>query len=186
MASRTSPPPILRLPVELHKDIIDLLQLSERALLSVSCRYFAYAIKKPTFDDFLEAEASEWATTKALYVCKGCARFQPLLHFSDDMRKGKRCRSGVDANTRFCVKCGVDREWYPFGTELSIMGRSHVVCKHCKIFTDQVGSTGSCASCSPKKPKRIIRPSFDDWEYSVNSYIGDRHIDELYGVWPDT
>jgi hypothetical protein len=158
MASSTLPPPVMRLPVELHRDIIDLLDLPARALLSASCRYFAFTIKKPTFEEFLEAEASEWATSKALYVCKGCARFRRLLQFSDDMRKGKRGRKEVDANTRFCVDCGVKREWYPPGTELSIMGRPHVVCKHCKTFTDQVGSTGACASCSPKKHRRIIRP----------------------------
>ena len=112
MASPTLPPPILRLPVELHKDIIDFLNLSERALLSSSCRYFAFTIKKPTFEEFLEAEACECPISKALYACKGCARLRHLLQFSDDMRKGKRGRNGVEAKTRFCVKCGVGKTDY--------------------------------------------------------------------------
>ena len=152
MVSSPPPPALLRLPAELHQDIIDFLELPEQAMLAGSCRYFASTIKQPTFEDFLQAEASEWAIARKLYVCKGCRRFRHLVDFSDDMRKGKRGRSGVEASTRFCIRCGVERKWYASGTELFIMGQPHVV----RTFTDQRGrTTGVCTPCSPRKPRRI-------------------------------
>jgi hypothetical protein len=70
----------MRLPVELHRDIIDLLDLPARALLSASCRYFAFTIKKPTFEEFLEAEASDGQLAKRSTFAKAAHGFDACFN----------------------------------------------------------------------------------------------------------
>ncbi|KAF2466128.1 uncharacterized protein BDR25DRAFT_79655 [Lindgomyces ingoldianus] len=191
-----NPSPLLRLPVELHWDIIDLLDIQDRARLACASQYFSSIIKPPTHQDFLAAETSPWATSRDLFTCKGCVRFRHLLQFTDDMRKGKRGRNGVGANTRFCIDCGVDQHWFPLGAEVTIMGETYVICRDCRKFTDQVGSKGLCNPCSPiSRSVRKKRPkpntgnnqydSEDDWAYSTRSCAGGKHSEEMYGLWPD-
>ncbi|KAF1994921.1 hypothetical protein P154DRAFT_399752, partial [Amniculicola lignicola CBS 123094] len=141
--------PFLRLPVELHRDIFDYLEIQDKARLQSTSRYFATLTKPLTYEDFLAAECKPWAISKQLYACKGCASFRHLSRFTDDMRKGKRGRHGEEANTRYCVKCGVDRHIYTPGTKFAILGQPWVVCKQCVVFTDQVGCRGSCSQCRP-------------------------------------
>lgn len=187
------PPPLLRLPVELHREIISNLELQDHALLSCTSRYFAWLIKPPTFDEFLAAETKPWAISKNLYACKGCKRFQHLLQFADDMRKAKRGRHGLDAHTRFCVKCGVDQHWYPAGTEFTIMGEPYVVCMLCEVVTDRVSARGACLpTLQAVRKKRVDLTSAgrhyeseDDWGHALKSFAGGKHSEEMYGIWPD-
>lgn len=194
--SETTPPPLLRLPVELHQEIISSLELQDRARLALTNRYFAATVQPPSRQEFLVAETLPWAISKELYACKGCVRFRHLLTFSDDMRKGKRGRHGVNAHTRFCVKCGVDRQWYSLGSEITIMGQPHICCKVCRHVTDRIGSKGGCSDCLPSSiavQQKAKDPnandchyeSDDDWAYSTKSCEGGKHSEEIYGVWPD-
>lgn len=189
-------PPLLRLPIELHYEIVSHLELQDRVRLTLTSRYFTSLIEPTTFKDFLTAETGPWAISKDYYACKGCKRFRHLLQFADDMRKGKRARHGVDAQARFCVQCGVDQHWYSPGTNFTIMGKPHVICRLCGAFTDRLGVEGACASCLPslraqKKNTSLdtrdsLYESEDDWAYSTKSYTeGNKHSEEMYGVWPD-
>ncbi|KAF2790002.1 hypothetical protein K505DRAFT_252165 [Melanomma pulvis-pyrius CBS 109.77] len=189
------PPPLLRLPIELHRDIIDKLELQDRVRLAHTCRYFLSTIKPPTHGEFLATETSPWAVSNQLYTCRGCVRFRHLRRFTDDMRKGKRARRGVEAHTRFCVDCGVDRQWYTPGTEVTIMGQSHVLCMHCKNFPGltQKECLEECLPCSRDIQKMSAGSctsdeqydSEDDWGYSTRSFVGGKHSDEFNGVYPD-
>lgn len=83
------------------------LEIQEISNLACTNRYFKSIIQPPSHQDFLAAEAGAWATAKQLYACKGCHRFRRWKEFADDMRKGKRSRTQVDANVRFCLECGI-------------------------------------------------------------------------------
>jgi len=158
-----SSPPLLRLPVELHLEIISLLDLSNKANLAFTTRYFRSIIPTPTHAEFLAAEGTTWAKTKQLYTCKGCVRFHHWKAFADDMRKGKWCRSGILAHTRFCLKCGVSDALYVPGTLLTICNRVHVLCVLCEVLTDQVGDRrGRCAGCSPGPSRNYNCDYFDN------------------------
>ncbi|ORY15253.1 hypothetical protein BCR34DRAFT_585154 [Clohesyomyces aquaticus] len=191
-------PLLLRLPPELHYDIVDLLEIQDKARLSRTNQYFSSLIKPPTHQEFLAAETGQWSISSELFTCKGCIRFRPLIQFTDDMRKGKRGRNGAEANTRFCIKCGVDRDWFALGAEFSIMGRRYVRCegKDCRHFTSRVGIKGFCNIDSPTKRhvrKKSDRPyngnreyeSDDDWDYLTRSCVNGKHSEEMYGVWPE-
>lgn len=185
-------PPFLRLPVELHLDIIIHLELHDRVSLTLTNRYFRSIIPPPSHIDFLVAEVSTWATARHLYTCKGCVRFRRYEEFADDMKKGKRCRSFAEANTRFCLKCGVDGLYSP-GTHLTICGRTHVLCRICGTLTDQIGGQGACAICSPGSQWNCMRSSSvgsydfdqeDDWSYATKWSSDGKHLHEYYDVWP--
>ncbi|KAF2188927.1 F-box domain-containing protein [Zopfia rhizophila CBS 207.26] len=191
-------PPLLRLPIELHRDIVDHLELQDRVRLRLTSRYFTSIIKPPTCQELLAAEATPWAFSRDLFTCKDCVRFRHLLKFTDDMRKGKRGRQGSEAHTRYCVDCGVAHRRYKPDTEITIMGQPYVVCRYCKTYTDRIGSKGACTSCIPV-PKSVQKgmkepytgyshsqyESEDDWSYSTRSYAGGKHSEEMYGLWPD-
>jgi hypothetical protein len=141
-----SSPPLLRLPVELHLEVVGLLDLTNKVNLAFTTRYFRSIIPTPTHAEFLAAEGATWAKTRQLYTCKGCIRFRHWKAFADDMRKGRWCRSGTLAHTRFCLNCGVSDALYAPGTLLTICNRVHVLCNLCGLLTDQVGDhRGRCA-----------------------------------------
>lgn len=179
--------PILRLPVELHLDIINRLDMRDSVNLASTTRYFRSVIPVPTHSELLVAEQSEWARANQLYVCKGCINFHSWENFADDMRKGKWCRSGTHANARLCLKCGVNSALYTPGTHLTIYNRTHVLCRTCRRLTDQVGHHGMCAGCSPGTPRRRCLQYFDhedDWTCTTNRMHDRNHMQELNN-WPD-
>lgn len=138
-------PPFLRLPLELHREIIDRLPILDRESLKSTNRYFRSIIKSPTIAELLAAEAID----NEHFACSDCLRLLPLKKFSNDMRKGRKGRRGSEAHTRFCVKCGVDRRRYEPGTEFMIMEKRYVICKDRHRHIHLVGSNGACSSCLP-------------------------------------
>jgi hypothetical protein len=185
--------PILRLPVELHLEIISRLDLCDRVGLSSTSHYFQSIIPSPTHSEFLAAEESPWAKTKLLYTCKGCISFHSWERFADEMRKGKWCRSGTQAIARFCLKCGVDDALYAPGTHLTICNRPHVLCSICRTLTDHVSDrVGACAGCSPGSRHRHVRSSDhndyidygDGWTYTMYRSSDRNHIRDHY-TWPE-
>ncbi|KAF2197274.1 F-box domain-containing protein [Delitschia confertaspora ATCC 74209] len=195
MSSTSSAPPLLRLPVELHRDIVDLLPFQDKVRLRLTNQHFCSVIKPPTHQEYLAVESRPWATSQSLFACSACKRLRPLLKFSDDMRKGSKSRHGSEAHLRFCIDCGVERGKYKAGTELKIMGKACVVCRICHRFADAVGSKGACNSCLPlPNSTRAIGSNIgsgyadgpyelnDDWTYAVTSYE-DNHSDDWNGLW---
>jgi hypothetical protein len=189
-----SAPILLRLPVELHLHIVVQLELRERANFASTNRYFRSIIQAPTHAEFLLAEASIWAKEERLFACRGCGLFRRYTCFADDMIKGKRCRSGTQADTRFCLECGIAGKLYTPGTHLAICGQPHVLCQHCKILKNRVGSQGTCADCSPCPRWTFMQlrssgsqcPDHDhDWLYTTSRSSDSGHIQEYYGVWPE-
>jgi hypothetical protein len=161
----------------------------------MTCRYFSKTIIPPTTQEFLGAETEPWAISKQLYFCSSCRSMWPLRHFTDDMRKGKRGRSGVDAKSRLCVKCGVNRQLHPPGSKLKILGQMYVVCKLSAPFTGRLDLSNRPEPYFPilrVERKRTTAPdsnghyqSDDDWEYSTRLHVGGKHCGELYEALPD-
>jgi hypothetical protein len=186
--------PLLRLPVEMLRNVTDYLEIEDQARLSMTNRYLRSTFPAPTHSDFLRAEANEWAVSKQLYTCKGCVRFRGFGKFADDMRKGARARSAPDARSRFCLDCGVEKGWYSEGTNIAIYGQPAVLGRLCSDLTDRCGSRISCGSralaWTPlQKPKpsqygnNSERERNDDWAYMSRSHVGTRHAEEEYELW---
>ncbi|KAF2825682.1 hypothetical protein CC86DRAFT_274906, partial [Ophiobolus disseminans] len=140
---------LLRLPVELHLSITDKLELHDCHNLATTNHYFRSIIKPPTHKDYLVAEAGAWAQQKCLLACSGCVRFRRFKEFTDDMRKGKCTRGGLNAGARLCIRCGVAAGLYLPGTMVVINGERHVVRRMCGTSTDQPTCQAPCRKCSP-------------------------------------
>lgn len=187
--------PLLRLPVEMLLNITDYLELQDHVRLSMANRHLWLTLGAPTHSDFLTAEASEFAILKQLYTCRGCVRFRDLPQFADDMRKGARARSGSDAQTRFCLECGVARGWYSEGAKIAIYGKPAVLGRLCSDFTDRCSSKAPCGSqalaWTPLQSKAQLqygddyRERDDGWAYISRSFTETRHAQEEYGLWLD-
>lgn len=182
--------PLLRLPVEMLRNVTDYLEIQDQARLSMTNRYLRFTLPTPTHSDFVRAEANEWAVSKQLYTCKGCVCFRGLQKFADDMRKGARARSASDAQSRFCLECGVERGWYTEGTIIAIYGKAAVLGRICSDLTDRCGSRA--LTWKPlQRPKcehygnDSRRERDDEWAYMSRSHVGTRHAEEEYGLWLD-
>jgi hypothetical protein len=177
---------LLRLPVELHLGIIDKLELHAVVNLAFTSRYFCSIIARPSHADYLAAETDNWAKERALFACSGCANFRRIEQFTDDMRKSRYTRGGVEAAARLCLKCGVNRGVYPPGTSVVIYGKPHVLCRDCRTFTDHATSQASCAMCSPGSPVHSTSTVYDYYAReristrSMQGLFGKTHLDELY------
>ena len=178
--------PILRLPVELHLEIVKRLDIRDRVNLASTSYYFRFIIPALTHNELLVAEESAWAKSSQVYACKGCVNFQTWASFADSMRKGKWCRSGALANSRLCLKCGVKSALYTPGVHLRICNRAHVLCRTCLRLTDQVGCHGMCAACSPNMPRNHGPQYFDhdDWNFTTDHTPELDHMRE-FSNWPE-
>jgi hypothetical protein len=139
-------PPLLRLPTELHDQIISHLQDacidgSDAALLSMprlrlTNRYFHNLIPAPDHATLLRLEQSLWALQNSLYTCCHCVRLQPPSAFADTMMLGKKRRGGPDYEKRFCADCGFAQgkkyQGYCPGSEARVDGVWWVWCIHCR------------------------------------------------------
>jgi hypothetical protein len=150
----------------------------------------------PSFKEFLAAERHAWAISKELYACRGCKRLRRLRQFADELRKGKRGRGGIEADSRFCVECGLSHDWYQADMIFTILGETYMVRNLCKTCRGRVEKKRACNTCSFTLQaiwtgsKYLDRDahhyeSYDDWEHTTNAYAIGRHADEMYGVWPD-
>lgn len=86
-------PPLLRLPVELHLSLIDLLDTNDDPLalicLRIANRYFHSATPAANHATLLKLETSEVVRQNHLYACKHCLRLRPASTFADSMLKGE-------------------------------------------------------------------------------------------------
>jgi hypothetical protein len=102
--SPVSIPPLLRVPAELHLDIVSEFQESdeEGALATLyfrlSNRYFYNLIDKLTHDTLLFIEKTPWAVGRTLYTCKFCVRLRCAATFAEAMLKGK---TGINGGFRY-------------------------------------------------------------------------------------
>ncbi|KAH7067500.1 hypothetical protein BKA63DRAFT_118644 [Paraphoma chrysanthemicola] len=145
-------PHILRLPVELHLQVLNQLDLNDNINITAVNRYFRTIVKPPSHGDYLIAEADDWAKQKRLYACSGCSNFRRFEEFADAMRKGKYTRAGALANVRLCLQCGIVRGLYTPGMFVMIYGQTRTLCKVCRTFTDRVSPRLSCDRCTPNCP----------------------------------
>jgi len=183
---------LLSLPVEILREIAECLDLQDQTRLAMANGYLHSVVRAPTHDDFLLAEASAWAISKQLFTCKGCVRFRGLSQFADDMRKGVRARSGPDARLRFCLECGVSRDWYSEGEEIAVKGQPAVLRRLCSTLTDRGKSP--CGSrllfWVPLQSRRVSQYACDhspeqedDWVWLTRHSAENRHMQETYGLW---
>ncbi|KAF2470567.1 uncharacterized protein BDR25DRAFT_160324, partial [Lindgomyces ingoldianus] len=152
-------PPLLRLPVELHKDILDILKLAPTATQSILClrlvnRYFYTLVPAPSHAMLLTAEREVWACRLCLYACRYCLRLRKGGNFADAMLKGRTGLNGKEPAKRFCVDCGLHprpgETRYSPGAEIVVKGERRVWCKICsqvKKGADAIGCTGVCGAC---------------------------------------
>lgn len=185
-----APAPLLRLPLELLRNIFDHLDIQDRVRLAMTNRYLRSVIDAPTHTDFLDAERSEWAASKGLYTCKGCGKFRWLDQFANDMRKGPRARHGPEAQDRFCFRCGAEKGWYATGVEITVLGKRLVLGELRRKLTDRNGAKESCGTGTPvwrtlPQQGNRINECQDDWNYLAPAYAEGRHADDIYGLWPD-
>ncbi|ORY11619.1 hypothetical protein BCR34DRAFT_564958 [Clohesyomyces aquaticus] len=161
-------PYLLRLPVEIHRDITDLLSQDPFLLpslihLRLTNRYFHSLIPAPTHAQLLLMEQLPWArgsplrARPSLYACRYCLRLRSSAHFADAMLKGRTGLNGKEPQKRFCVDCGLksragDTRYSP-GAEFVVGGERRVWCKICievKKGAEAVGCTGCCKECHEK------------------------------------
>jgi hypothetical protein len=176
---------LLRLPIELHLDIVDYLQLQDRAVLASTNRYFKSIVDPLSHEAFLAAEQHDWATTRGLYACKGCTRFRRFEEFADEMKKGKRVRCGPEAKARLCLDCGVAGKLYLSGTLLNICGNRCVLCSTCQTWNRAVGARNACSDCFPSLQRSY---GHDDEYGSTSSHwtkYHSEHAEELDVLWRD-
>ena len=149
----TSPSRLLALPVELQKDIIELLDIPSKLALRITSWQFSFLIKPPTHQDLLAAERSTWAMARRLFACQDCIRLRPSREFADAMKKGPKGLNGKEPHKRFCIDCGLHPKprttRYSPGSEMEVMGKRYVICKFCRMYTSEVGCVGSglCGDC---------------------------------------
>jgi hypothetical protein len=180
--------------MELLRNILTCLELQDKAHLAMTNRYLRAIIEPPSHEDFLQAETTEWATSKSLYVCKGCVRFRRYDQFADDMRKGRRALRGAEANTRLCLECGVRQGVYSKGIEITFKGQHAILDWDCITLTDRDARRTSCGSTMPfwnciriksmQHHQDHRQPANDDdWAYSKRFYVEKRPFDGMETYW---
>jgi hypothetical protein len=144
---------LLALPMELQKDIIDVLDIPSKLALRITSRRFLSLIKPATHQDLVSAEKSAWAIRRGLYACMDCIRLRPSRKFADAMKKGPKGLNGKEPHKRFCIDCGLHTKPYTTryspGAEIKVDGKRYVLCKDCRKYTAEVGGVGSglCGGC---------------------------------------
>ncbi|KAF2105334.1 hypothetical protein BDV96DRAFT_509545, partial [Lophiotrema nucula] len=153
-------PPFLRLPVEFHKDILDLIIThSPESLLTLRLtnRYFYTLIQPPAHTLLLAVEQTPFARTRALYTCRYCVGLRPHFSFADAMLRGRTGLNGKESQKQFCADWGLKsvpgQTRYSPGTEVVVNGVRKVWCKACfgkREGEQAVGCTGVCKGCHKK------------------------------------
>ncbi|KAH7083739.1 hypothetical protein FB567DRAFT_447230 [Paraphoma chrysanthemicola] len=174
-------PHILRLPVELHLQVLNQLAINDNVSITAVNRYFRTIVKPPSHADYLIAETDDWAKQKRLYACSGCSNFRRFEEFADAMRKGKYTRGGALANARLCLQCGIVRGLYIPGMFVVIYGNTRTLCKVCRTFTDHVSTQLSCDRCTPNRPfapspKEKLQSCLRIHHFHVGHILYHRHV----------
>lgn len=149
-------PPVFRLPPELHVLITSFLPLDDLLHFRLTCAYFYDLIPKPSHQELLLIESTDWARLRDVYACRYCLRLRPASQFGESMLRRRRSREGRDSSKRFCVDCGLKPRSgtarYGPGAHVIINGNFYVVCLSCRGFQlgaiDRFGRhTSYCVSC---------------------------------------
>lgn len=185
-------PLLLRLPAELHLNIIERLELHTKARLAVTCRYFRFIILPLSFAELATSEVGEWATARSLFACKDCNRLRHMTDFADGMRKGKRSRHGVEAHLRVCLDCGMKVALYRPGMTIAICHKAHIVCSLCGTLKEQIVAANVCTTCSPDldqhhSSKLNNRSWQHDFSTSRSARLYARYLQpaDIDSAWPD-
>lgn len=179
----TEPPALFKLPVELQRDIFDLLPYPNLLVLHATHRHFRLIIdiqkiQASTPRSTLVEELFDAARSDAFFVkqnqwaCTNCLSLRPQHQFADKQRKGK------SATRRFCIPCGLRGRYRP-GARIGCMGTPGVYCYVCKIFkqgpAEVLGSM--CADCVDYSR----RPKAKDNKREVRREIGGAVTHDSWG-----
>ncbi|KAF3010029.1 hypothetical protein E8E13_011469 [Curvularia kusanoi] len=168
--SHTTPntsPPLLRLPSELHLDILshlpDITSAKDEHDLAIlhlrsTNQYFRNLIPPPTHAQLLHIESVLSPTHSGkVYACRFCLFLLPRTKFATGMLKGKTGINGTGREGRFCAACGFNTnttgrgQGYCPSTRVSVSGIDWVWCKHCKAVKRgeeaESGCVGVCRGC---------------------------------------
>ena len=136
---------LMTLPTELHEIIIGYLDFPSTAYLKCANHYFNDLVKDI---DYFEAEKSDYAKLNDLWACKECNSLLPSYLFSDKSKRENRSKTGSKASKRFCVLCGVAKNYYAPGNQIFHNGTLFLICKACLCFKEgQEKSSGLCKAC---------------------------------------
>lgn len=153
-------PTLFTIPVELQKDILDLLPYPTLQVLHVTHPHFQ------TLIDFQQMQASKshesivdeliiaarfdtFLATKPRFACRDCLRLLRNDHFADKQRK-------YPLHLWFCIKCGLKTRYQP-GARITCMGTPGVYCWDCKKVRQGQAKVNAekphpfCADCVPRQ-----------------------------------
>ena len=128
----------LNLPPELLMLIVSFLPITDVLRLRLTCGILYDFIPRPSIDQLLLAESTDWARARDIYTCRYCLRLRPGGEFADRMLRRRRSRSGRDCAKRFCIECGLQpREGparYGPGAQITVQGAFFGFCLSCREF----------------------------------------------------
>lgn len=160
----TQPPTLFTLPVELQKNVIDLLPYPTLQILYATHPHFQTLIDfqriqaSKSYESIVKelviaARSDAFLATKSLFACRDCLRLLPENHFADKQRKN-------GYHSWFCVKCGLKTRYQP-GARVNCMGTPGVYCRNCYKFKQgQAELAGKsqpfCADCLGRRERKRL------------------------------
>jgi hypothetical protein len=133
---------------ELQLNVIDHLPFEDAIHLRMTSRKYHSFILKPSHQQLLAAEQTDWAIGKDLFACCYCLQLRLSTKFSETMISKKRARGRGRASMRFCIECGLSVPWknlsargYSRGNRIRVKGKDYEVCKNCGL-TKKVDAGG--------------------------------------------
>jgi hypothetical protein len=112
MCSLSAKAPLLRLPTELHLEIISHLHRPgdpyaalDLTRLRLTNRCFNSLVEPPTLAALLRVESTHFCHRNNLYVCRVRRRLRRAWWFSRVNKSDLRVREGMGQGSRFCKEC---------------------------------------------------------------------------------
>lgn len=149
------PRTLLTIPVELQREIFDLLEYPTLQVLCATHPHFRAVVdldhlrasKPPAYflGQLIIAAASDpFFAPRELFACKDCLRLRPGIKFDDWIRSKREI-------TRYCIDCGLLSRYHP-GTRIDALGVPGLLCRNCKVFKQgeaevRPGDEVVCWSC---------------------------------------
>lgn len=137
-------PPLLRLPVELHLEIISYLsgdrccRVFDRLALRLVNRYLYYGLDAPSLDQLRALETSACGAYYKVFVCRYCLCLRRADKFVDKILKGNCGKDWAGdkwgQKDRWCADCGFDKRnpiRYPRGVHIMVNGIPWLHCIGC-------------------------------------------------------